>query len=213
MNAFTWAVVVIVGSRAFVGDAGAAIISSYDIQGATLSGEGSWSHTYSGSIVGNDYFGGSGTLNDGFFSTDHHDNQLFLLSLGPTIELKLSAATKVRSVSVFGGTDPWNALPGTITGWEVTIGGNTAVLTSRGFGPFCETSRRRCHDRVSLLGTGLENMATSTVVLSSFQGGRDGYVNATEIQVNGVVPEPETFALAAVGLGVLTMVRRRRQRN
>ena len=102
--------------------------------------------------------------------------------------------------------------PGTLTGWSVTIGGNTQAFTSTGFGASCTSGL--CSDAVSLAGSGLELLSTDTLTLSNFQGGWYGYFSAAEITVNGVaapVPEPETYALMLGGLGVMGLLARRRR--
>ena len=199
---------------ALVGGAQAVSISSYDVTGAQLSGFGFWSHTYSGSIVGNTYSGGSGTLNDGIIPTSEQNNQLFLMADAPTITLHLNALTTLSSIEIFGGNvGSSNLVAGTLTGWSVTIGANTVALGSTDFGPSCFSGL--CNDRVNLVGTGLDLLATNSVTLSGFTGGWFGSFNAGEITVDGAaampVPEPETFALMLAGLGVVaTMARRRR---
>jgi hypothetical protein len=93
------------------------------------------------------------------------------------------------------------------------------ALNSTGFGSFCAGARGLCNDTVSLVGTGLENIATKTVKLSNFQGGWNNYFNATEIQVNGTaasvaapIPEPETYAMMLAGLGVMGFIGKRRRK-
>ena len=190
-------------------------VTSYDVAHAQASGYGGWSHTYTGSIASDglgtqNYTGGGGTLNDGLYSTDHTNNQLFTIPSNTSITLYLSSTSNVSGISIFGGDYPANAIPGMLTGWSVTIGGVTTALASTAFGPNC--SGALCNDSVSLLGTGLESIATNTVVLSNFQGGWADYYNATEITVSAIaVPEPESYAMLLAGLLLVGTVVRRRQ--
>ncbi|WP_235835123.1 PEP-CTERM sorting domain-containing protein [Piscinibacter terrae] len=198
---------------ALMGGAQAVTVTSYDVTGAQPSGFGGWSHSYTGSISGGNYSGGSGSLNDGVIPTGVGGDQLFTFDTNPTITLHLDGTTKVSTINIFGGDNPYNYIPGTLTGWSVTIGGNTQAFTSTGFGASCTSGL--CSDAVSLAGSGLDLLATDTLTLSNFQGGWYGYFSAGEITVNGAaaapVPEPETYALMLGGLGVMGLLARRRR--
>lgn len=194
-------------------------VDAYDVSNANLSGFGSWGHLYVGTITDlggglANYTDGFGSLNDGSVVTDvYAGNQLFWLNNAPTITLHLDGPTKVSSVQIFGGdTGIYNYIPGTLTGWTVTIGGQSVALSSTEFGAVCQSSL--CSDSVSLIGTGLEDIQTDTVTLSNFQGGWEGYFSASEVTINGVsnVPEPESLALMLAGMvavGGLVQQRRR----
>lgn len=220
MNRFTRAA--IVGAAAglgFVLNAHALSITSYDITQARLSGFGGWNHFYSGTIGSGDpttYTGGRGTLNDGGIPTGTARNQLFLASDMPTITLHLSSSTAINSIEVYGGDFPNNYVPGSLTGWDVTIGGTTVTFASIDFGPtVCRFGTLACNDSVSLLGSALEGVATNTVTLSNFQvgnpaGGWEDYFNIGEVTVSPV-PEPATYALMLAGFGVLGLAARRRR--
>ena len=138
---------------------------------------------------------------------------MFWLADNPSITLYLSGLSTVSSLDLLGGNSPGNFIPGTLTGFSVTIGGNTVAFNSVGHGAACLSGL--CDDLVSLAGSGLENIATTTVVLSNFQGGWPGqgqYMSISEINVNaGVVPEPETYALMALGLAAVGVFARRRR--
>lgn len=193
-----------------------AVISSYDITGTQPSGTGGWSHSYTGTMLGNTYTGGSGTLNDGLAPGSEQNNHLFFFSDNPVITLHLAESTKVNSIDILGGLLSGNAIPGTLNGWSVTIGGQAVSLTSVGFSPSCASGP--CDDRVSLIGTGLEFIATQTIVLSQFTGIGGQWPNhfsASEIVVNGTtaVPEPEAFAMVASGLALMALARARQQRR
>jgi hypothetical protein len=188
----------------------AVTVSSYDISLSQLSGFGGWSHTYSGTITGNVYSGGSGTLNDGIIPTGESNNHLFRLADDSVITLHLSGPTLVTQLDLLGGVLPDNFIPGTLTGATITIGGNSEVLSSLAYGVGCLSGL--CNDRFDLVGTGLELIATSTIQISNVTGGWQGYYNIGEIEVNGTpagVPEPGTLALLGLGLAGLGLSRRR----
>jgi len=191
-----------------------ATITSYDVSGAQLSGFGSWSHTYFGSISGTTYTNGSGTLNDGIVPSSEQNNQLFLFGDTPVITLHLSESIKVNTIDILGGITPSNAIPGTLKGWSVTIGDMTANLTSVGSNNQCYSGL--CDDRVSLVGTGLDEILTQTIVLSHFEGVGGSwpeYFSAAEIVVNSPVPEAEAYAMVASGLCLVFLAAGRRQRR
>jgi hypothetical protein len=123
-------------------------ITSYDVKSTLDSGYGCWYHAYYGTIidtgrtasdwgnctlVGNhiaDYTGGSGTLNDNFFSSSTSDTQLFSLGLAddgtpilPEITLHLDGTSAINSISMFGGTTDAYGPPGALAGATVEIGG------------------------------------------------------------------------------------------
>jgi len=207
-------------------------VASYDISNTLPSGAGGWSHVYDGAIACDDntglcnYSGGSGTLNDGVIPTQITDNQLFYRATGPVITLRLDTLSHVNSVQIYGGNPDASSapsslsgdfIPGSLTGWSVTIGGQTLALSSVAFGLDCQSGR--CDDRVELAGTGLDRLPTDTVILSAFQGGfltqveagPGFYVfNIGEVGVDSVavVPEPATYALMLAGLmAVIAAVR------
>jgi len=203
---------------AAVSGAQAVTISTYDMTNAQPSGTGGWSFTYmGGTIVGNNYTGGSGTLNDGIIPTDANNNELFFLADAPTITLHLAAASTISAIRLDGGNYPGNSIPGTLTGWTVTIGANTAAFTSVNTGSSVCTSGFLCDNIVSLTGSGLDLLSTNTITLSQFTGtgGGGGWFNIGEVELNGAsapaVPEPETYALMLAGLAAMGGVVRRRQ--
>jgi hypothetical protein len=184
-------------------------IANYDISNSLLNGEGNWFHTFNGSISGNNYTAGSGTLNDGIIPGSRQNNHLFEIGRAPVITLHLSELSRISSIEFRGGNDVFNSIPGKVTGWTVTIGGNSVALASTAFGIQCLLAL--CDDRVSLLGSVLDGVATNTVQLSNFTGGDGGYFNIGEIIINAApVPEPSSYALLLAGLGVVVGLTRRR---
>ena len=154
-------------------------------------------------------------MNDGVIPTTEQNNQLFRISDGTTITLYLDGATQVSSITLFGysGFGDGNAISGTLTGWSMTIDGQTDAFTSTPTGPSCRNGL--CNDVVSLGGSGLDTLQTSEIVLSNFQGGWMGYFNIGEIMVSGTsvqsgnVPEPATLALLGMGIAGLGFSRRK----
>lgn len=186
-------------------------IASYDIAGARISGWGSWWHGYDGQITLRDdhptladYSGGGGTLNDGLVADSSFGNHLLRTADAPIITLHLAAPARIGEILILGGDYLNNAHVGALSAWSVTIGGQTQHFVATGFGAPCQ--QHRCDDRVSLLGSGLEDLWTQTVVLSGFAAG-NGHFAATEI-VLSAVPEVPTAALLALGLAGLASRRR-----
>lgn len=192
-------------------------IVSYDIAGARVSGWGSWQHVYDGQIVLRDddptladYSGGHGTLNDGIVSSSHVDAHLLRVADAPVITLHLAAPVRIAGIDILGGDYPTNSFVGALSAWSVTIAGQTQSFASAGFGAACE--QHLCNDHVSLLGSGLDGLATQTIVLSGF-GASNGHFAATEIVLHAApVPEAPAAALLAIGLAGLTLRRHRAAR-
>lgn len=189
----------------------APVIASYDIAGARTSGWGSWWHVYDGQITLRDddptladYSGGSGTLNDGLIASSAFGNHLLRTNDAPVITLHLAAPARIGEIAILGGDYFDNSLVGSLSAWSVTIGGQTRHFVSTGFGAACQ--HHLCDDRVSLLGSGLDEVLTQTVVLSGFVAG-NGHFAATEV-VLSAVPEVPTAALLALGLAGLAWRRR-----
>ncbi|RVU47585.1 hypothetical protein [Rubrivivax rivuli] len=212
-------------------------ISGYNVLNATVSGTGGWTHTYTGTITPTgtpgyaNYTGGTGTMADGVIGATISDTQLFCQvststcsgtsNIGPTITLFLGGTFNVSSLSIYGGSFSGNSIPGAITGMDVTIGGTTVTVASTQFG-MAGGSGQLVNDLLNLVGTGLENIATSSVVLSRItfleQGVTTrGRFSITEITLDGaavnVVPVPGTLALAGVALALAGVCRRRAARR
>ena len=202
--------------------ANAATIVSYDIAGATGSGFGGWSHSYTGTITPNggavDYTGGSGTLNDGTSGSSAADTQLFDRRFAPVIKLVLDATYKVSTLS-FLTNYPGNAIPGNLSSVDVTIGGNTQSVSLVNFGP--NIGNAYLPNDLATLNALLSSTATNTITLSNFVSdngtGYGGYFAIGEIAVDGTlsaggVPEPAAWAMMLAGFGLVGSAMRRRSK-
>ena len=139
-------------------------------------------------------------MNDGFIPTSHIDNQLFSPGDNSTITLHLNTFSAIGTIKIFGGETLVNYIPGILTRATITIGGTSVAINSTPFGPTCASDL--CNDNFSLAGTSLVGIATNTVSLSNFQGGRSQYYNIGEITV-AAVPEPEEWAMMLMGFGLV----------
>ncbi len=181
----------------------APIITTYDINQASVSGTGNWKHTYNGTIktLGNGkahYTGGGGTLNDGFFGSSLNNTQLFDKFNSTSITLNFDQFYTFDSLSLYGGSFTGNFIPGTLTGASVTIGDSTVKLNSTAFGVNA--------DLLTFAGTGLELLRTNQITLSGFKGGWGGYMSISEITASGAIaleaakiPEPGSLLLLGIG--------------
>jgi hypothetical protein len=157
-----------------------ATIASYDVSVTPASGFGGWGHAYTGaitdtgrSITGStgcpcpivSETGGSGALYDGVISTDIGSTHLFSYgvdtsgeALDPVITLHLAETTPVGRISLYGGYIGGNIYPGAIVSATVEIEGQSVTLTTDGGGD-------PTLDVLDLTGTGLELIATDTIVI------------------------------------------------
>ncbi len=193
-------------------------IIGYDALNVRASGYGNWDHVYTGNISDNgddtfNYSDGGGTLNDGYLPVDQHNNQLFSIGDASVLTLHFSDQRYFSEIAILAGYPSGNSIPGTITGFTVTIGAVSVALQSTGSGPGC--ANLWCNG-VLLGGTALAGVATDTISLSKFTGGYSDYFSAGEITAHGVpdmpapVPEPESYAMLLTGLGLLGFMARRR---
>ena len=145
---------------------------SYDITDTHTSGQGGWAHTYDGTITtitGNiaNYSGGSGTLNDGIIGTSEQTTQLFYTAdTNPVITLFLDGFYSIDSLLIYGGNITNNGLPGTLTGFDVTVNSITEsfLTTAQGLTGFSGLS----DDFVDFTGSSLAGLVTDRIILSGF---------------------------------------------
>lgn len=201
----------------------AANVVGYDISSVRKNdpGCGGWCATYSGTVVetSSAFVGlsgmGSGTLNDGIVPGSLSNNQLLDLSTSPVITLYLGRLQRVGSIDLFGYGEGYinNYVPGALTGLKVTVGGVTQEFATTEFGRSCLFDKYLCNDRVSLEGTALAGITTSTVVLSGFTSDFPGYASLAEVSITpSPVPEPATTAMLVLGLSLIRALNRQRQR-
>lgn len=196
----------------------ATVIAGYDVQNAALDGTfGVWSHTYTGTItvtgfgsvkniwdysLGN-YTSGTGTLADGIVGLDTRESQLFVTAENPAITLYLDDTYLISQISLLNFPDG-NAIPGNITGLDVTIGGTTETFST-------EVLNSR-DEFINLSASTLSSVAASQITLFNITttGDWSDFFAISEIALEGtVVPEPTTFSLMSIiGVGALTARRR-----
>jgi len=117
--------------------------------------------------------------------------------------------------------EPFNGNLGAITGATIEFGGVSAALSSVAFGVPCSSSGALCDDRFDFTGTPLDGATGDIIILRDFQGGNkigsDFFMGIAEVTFvvapTTTVPEPESVALLAAGLGALAVVARRRARQ
>lgn len=196
-------------------------VTGYDILHTPLTGHGGWGHAYAGSILPDgsgafNYSLGVGTINDSVIGTSESVTHLLDSSRGPVITLHLGAMVTVSSIRIWGGNIPGNAIPGQITGVSVSVGGPTMAFATTALG--MPVASGLADDLVTLTGSGLDLIATDTIMLSLFFGpgccGAEFFPSITEITIEGAlaaVPEPGALALFGLGLLAFRFARRARQ--
>ena len=171
------------------------IIASYDINSTYRSGSGRWGHNYNGTIVGGsiaNYSRGSGTLNDRFLSSSISSTQLFNTSsnTSPTIILNLNGYYALNSLLIYGGNISRNAIPGRLSGLDITIG-----TTTQGFSTISQGQGR--DDLALFTGTPLNGLVTNQLTLSNFKSTYNSIntFSISEIALAGTrMPPPFTNA-------------------
>lgn len=179
-------------------------IISYNIEQTPESGFGCWNHKYTGTITDTgytvsgsvncsahnpahlqNYYNGSGTLNDGLFDTTH----LFITTcpyvcryndqggdITPVITLNLKGTNTINEIRLLqtGFTN--------ITGVTVQIGTSETQVTPIAINDALNV-------RLNLIGTNLETLPTNQIILknfsASFYGNNIDQFGIGEIQVDG----------------------------
>ncbi|PHS06950.1 MAG: hypothetical protein COA78_13835 [Blastopirellula sp.] len=203
--------------------AGPVIITSYDIEGANISGAGGWGHTYTGTItpIGGgfaNYSGGSGTLNNGTVETTPQTTHIFNYpsDSSPVITLNFDDFYSLNSLLISGGDFSGNSLPGILFELDITIGSTTETFSTIGQG--FSASSGFADDFVDLTGSSLNGLVTNQLTLSNFKSSyldTNGF-SIAEITLDGTTEvTPEPTSLAIFGIGALCMgagaARRRRK--
>lgn len=221
----------LLGTVGLATSANAATITGYNILNADPSGIAGWDHTYTGTISAAasglagvfDYTGGTGTLADGFVSSNSRNNQLFLSdnsARNASITLFFDQAYSFNQIEIFGADNYVNNnVPGNISGFDVTIGGVTATLSTIPFGPLTtnETPAQNMNDRALFAGTSLAGLVASSITLSNFQvtdSAGNFRFNIGEIIVAGdpsQVPVPTALPLFVAGLAGLGFAKKRKK--
>lgn len=176
-------------------------ISSYVLTNVQPSGFGNWTYD-------------ADTLNDGIIPNDQNDDMLLDLSINPSITFTLNGSYRITDIQILSNYLPTNIIPGNTVSALVTIGANSAQVTTTGFGTLNPRSGLNLNRTFTLSGA-LASTATTTFTLSNFVADASfpTYTSLGEIVVNGAsaTPEPASWALMISGFGIAGgMLRRRR---
>ena len=195
----------------------------YDLEESPRSGFGCWGHDYNGTIAntlrtvsgvvscgtnGNEvvsYFEGSGTINDGLYSTTTAGTHLLYtgaaddgLPVSPVLSLYFAAPVTIETIRIFGGDIGGNAVPGALDGVTVEFGGTSVTLATTPAGT-PNAIGVPSDDIIDLTGTVLEGVPTHFVVLRGFTASLFGspfnQISITEITVAGTPPAFQTVPI------------------
>lgn len=197
----------------------AASIQSYSIENAVDSTQGGWTHSHSGTETSSgtssstyssfdlvDYTDGTGSLNDGGPSTSHKGAHLLSSADNVIINLTLDAVSLISQINLFSFNNG-NYIPGSISAFDITIQGLTETIFT--------TQDSSNTEFASLVGSGLDALGTTSIILSNFQTNGQFYdlFAISEITVDSIpatVPLPAGGVLLLTGLGGVVALKRKR---
>ena len=190
----------------------------YDIIGAGTSGTFGFSHYYDGERVDRtspsgrdyvDYYGGSGTLNNGNVEFTAEGIQLFNAyeDLEPSITFFFDGLYSIKSIYLNGGNYAANFLVGQLNGLWVSAGDESQWITTSPQG-LSTNSGGLADDFADLTQSNLTNIITDKVTLFGFSGySAKNTFTLTEVTFDGEryqsytkVSEPGTLLLLILSI-------------
>lgn len=206
--------------------------TGYDIRSGFVSGWGNWFNSYDGSVTQSaqttdsafrDFTGGSGTLSNGTTDSTAADAHWLSHDAGPGVEVEITLylddACYLTGIDLYGSHQAGNGLPGSVEGFTISGGGQTATIETVPFG-FESVAGKPVDDHGDLQAAGFSDIAVNRVVLSGFYGpagpGAGVSFTLSEIALEGslspvaFVPLPAGGPLLGGALMLLAARRRRR---